>query len=175
MTPDVQKNMVELSPAAMYWAAAVGFERSCACRHRFSKMPNQILPSAAANAQGAQAELAVARTLGLSWNGAVYWRESDWKNHRDWWDVSEHVEVRSTTHRRGHLILKSWDKDDRPYVFVVADKNRFDVVGWIYGRDGKAEKYRTDPPYEFTYVNYWVPQRDLRPIEELRSVIGRQA
>jgi hypothetical protein len=80
---------------------------------------------------GACAEMAVAKHLGAYWEGVVD-RPETLRG-----DVGT-VQVRSTTHRGGSLILHDRDKDDAMFYLVVASPPEFAIVGWIVGRDGKV-------------------------------------
>jgi len=78
------------------------------------------------------------------------------------------VQVRTTTHRDGCLILRPRDVvADVPFVLVrELDPLHYDVVGWIMAHDGKAvgawgAKGKNRPPC------WWVEGEDLKPIESL--------
>lgn len=90
------------------------------------------------------------------------------------------IEVRSTEHRRGALILHPADPDDRPFVLVIVlgfervarevmgrrlavIQGRFDVVGWVMGGLGKRDEWWADP--QGGRPAWFVPQSALNPID----------
>src|SRR5262245_42023430 len=80
---------------------------------------------------GACAELAVAKFLHSYWFAGI--------NCFGEPDVWPNVEVRYTFKKDGGLFVRQRDKDDRPYVLVRGAIPRFEIVGWIMGRDAKQE------------------------------------
>jgi hypothetical protein len=118
--------------------------------------------------QGAEAELAVAKALKLPWDGSFLELDSwyDWRETGH--DVSG-LEVRSTHHRRGSLILHSKDKDDSPFILVItADRPFYNLVGWNFGREGKLDKYWRDVGYGRPC--YYLPQNSLLPMDSLSKL-----
>lgn len=111
----------------------------------------------------AHTELALAKSRNCFWNGA----------HGDYdaADVGDFYEVRGTMHRNGRLRLHDTDKDDKPYVharlrYEIAEKRCYvDLVGWMYGYEGKRREFWTDPqPGRFAY---FVPDQKLHDMTEL--------
>jgi hypothetical protein len=57
-------------------------------------------------------------------------------------DVGEDIEVRSTEHLNGSLIVRDNDDPARRYVLVVCDPMRgFAVRGWIYGYEATKDEW----------------------------------
>jgi hypothetical protein len=57
-------------------------------------------------------------------------------------DVGEDIEVRSTEHLNGSLIIRDNDDPARRYVLVVVDPMRgFAVRGWIYGYEATKDEW----------------------------------
>lgn len=118
--------------------------------------------------QGTLAELAVSRALSLPWDGK--WLPiSTW----DTWklegnDVGK-LEVRSTDRANGRLILHPSDKDFSPYLLVTSENHpNYKLVGWVYGKDGKLDRYwRENVPRPC----YMVPQENLRSIDDLLEML----
>lgn len=118
--------------------------------------------------QGALAELAVSRALSLPWDGKwlpiPVW--DTWKIEGN--DVGK-LEIRSTDRADGRLILHPSDKDFSPYVLVTSSTDhKYKLVGWVYGKDGKDNKYWRD---NVPRPCYMVPQANLRSIDELLEII----
>lgn len=112
-----------------------------------------------------QGEMATAKYLNLFWSGTVGLYGSV--------DVGGESGVETRTRRKHwhQLILHPDDKDDRPHVLVSAhNPPTFQLVGWIYGGDGKLQKFWSDPAGG--RPAFFVPQEELRPIDELKAIIG---
>ena len=78
-------------------------------------------------------------------------------------DLGNGIEIRSTERPNGCLLLHDTCKDDTPYVLAVINQLTITLVGWIYARDGKRpELWREGDP-----ACYYVPQSELRPMEDL--------
>jgi hypothetical protein len=98
--------------------------------------------------QGAAAELAVARMTNryptsLMGRGAVA-------------DVGLGLQVRSTRHNEGRLVVHRQDPADQSYCLVVAiSESLFDVRGFVRGVDARVDEFwraKANPP------GWWVPQ-----------------
>jgi hypothetical protein len=74
-------------------------------------------------------------------------------------DVGDIVEVRSTDLENGRLIVKPNDKDDAPFVLILADMEglRFYFAGWMLGR--AAKEWPTE--YRYGHSAHYVPQSAL--------------
>lgn len=104
-------------------------------------------------------EMAVAKGLNLYWSGSV----GDYKAV----DVGGIVEVRTRTQNWHSLIVHPGDHDWAPYVLVDASTQpNFRIAGWIYGADGKDEKYWADPSKK-NRPAFFIKQEYLRPMDEL--------
>lgn len=111
-------------------------------------------------------EMAVAKFLNLYWSGSV----GDYGAV----DVGGLVEVRTRTKDWHSLIIHPEDRDWAPYVLVDSSMTpQFRIVGWIYGCDGKQEKYWSDPAKANRHA-YFVTQEDLRDVSELKSLLRNQ-
>jgi hypothetical protein len=116
--------------------------------------------------RGCLGEMAVAKHLGLPWNGNL----GNYRAH----DVGPY-EVRTAQpglHRR--LILHDRDHDDRPYIHVISDHaGRYHLIGWLYGREGKRREWWIDPSRAGRHA-YFVPNASLRPMNTLPHVTAVQ-
>ncbi len=112
--------------------------------------------------KAAGAELAVAKLLGLYWDGSV----DTFKSQSD---IPDHdIEVRLSLTVPPHLIVRPHDPADRRYVLVKSrwvhgEQPRYSILGWKWGYDAKQEKFLTDmnngrPPA------YFLPVKDLHPM-----------
>jgi len=99
--------------------------------------------------EGALGEMAVAKQQGLYWAGKGAFRGDD----------AGCIQVRSTTHDKGRLILHREDADHDIFYLVTGICGKYMVRGWIIGHEGKQEKYWTDP--DTGRPAFFVPQEDL--------------
>lgn len=114
------------------------------------------------------AELVVAKSLGL------YWHALSNRIH-GLADLAGAIEVRCTALENGRLIVTERDSDASPFVLVVGRAPKLKIMGWMFGRDAKQRNWqhrgdgrqenRVTPPY-------FVPQAALRPMDELRELLG---
>jgi hypothetical protein len=116
------------------------------------------------NKEGAVYEYAASLALNVPWDGA-FKPIKEWDSWKHIGTDIKGIEVRGTKYYTGQLLIQKWDKDGIPYVLVISNgRYKFRLVGWIYAKDGKQEKYwnRNMPRPCFM-----VPQRDLKNIESL--------
>lgn len=85
--------------------------------------------SVEADTNGALAEVAFAKWLGVHWDASI-------NTFKEIPDV-EGWEVRATKHRFGKLIIRSRDRMERRYALVVVMADRCIIPGWIYGHEAK--------------------------------------
>lgn len=84
------------------------------------------------------------------------------------------LQVRHTRIPSGQLIVRDKDKDSDIFVLVTGESGRYEVRGWMEGREAKSEKYLRRPEQlpgiaARGIPAYFVPQSDLRPLSEIRS------
>lgn len=146
MTVKIQLGLPQLRIAAM-----VGVERNLEslCRRSPDTIPTP--DPWKAHIEGAAAEAAVGKALGIFWGGDVNTFKAP--------DL-EGWQVRATDRPGGCLIVRPKDRDGDRFILVIVSIPVFDVVGWIYGREAKRPEWFRDsgPPAWF------VPQGALRPI-----------
>jgi hypothetical protein len=89
--------------------------------------------------EGAGGEMAVAKALGLYWSGALgVLRAPDLSGY------ARRIEVRTTAVPTGHLLLHPRDPDNAICILVVGSTPRFELKGWILGKDGKLKVYEKE-------------------------------
>jgi hypothetical protein len=113
---------------------------------------------------GAVAEWAVSKWLGVRWDPTI---GIGWAGEVE--GDALNVEVRSTIIENGCLIAHDYSFDDRPYLLVLAHRAPvFVLAGWLPGSECKDRRFwRANAPRPA----YFVPQRELRPVEELRGAL----
>jgi hypothetical protein len=159
---------IKLTAAQLIIAANVGVMR------RASNAVKQIQPRyGASNGAGSwemdivacQAEFAVAKYCNLFWDGAV--------NNFSARDVGGLVDVRSRTKSHYQLILHPADPDNVPFVLVFGAPPIFELSGWLFARDGKIDKFWSDPAGG--RPAFFVPKDVLRPMPELLQWLSTQS
>ena len=75
------------------------------------------------------------------------------------------VEVRSTRHADGHLIVRDNDAPDRRYLLAIVGDESVRLAGWIVGMEAKRDEWRR-ASQRSTRPAWWVPQGELRPMGE---------
>lgn len=101
--------------------------------------------------EGCLGEMALAKHLNVFWSGKGGFRAPD---------VGE-LEVRTTRHENGRLILHPADSDDATFYLLTGVNGTYDVRGHILGRDGKREEFWADPTGQGRGA-FFVPQSHLR-------------
>jgi hypothetical protein len=109
--------------------------------------------------EGACGEMAVAKYFERYWSGSI--------GRVDTGDVGD-FEVRTRPRSDSDLILYRKDKDDSRYFLVTGNAPDFEIVGWIYARDGKRDEWWREPP-RCRSAAYFVPQSALHPLERKDS------
>lgn len=105
------------------------------------------------NIIGAIGQRALNEYLGIPWKPMVdvYTRIPD---------VGK-MEARTRTENHYALLVRPDDSDDRPYALIIGLIYRFKVVGWMYGRDCKQERWLCR--HGGGEPAYFVPQIELNP------------
>jgi hypothetical protein len=108
--------------------------------------------------EGALGEMAAAKSLNIYWDGSVNTFKAD--------DLAG-IQVRTRSQESYELIVRPSDSDNAAYVLVTGKYGKYDVRGWIRGKDAKREEWLANhgsrPPA------YFVPHQALKPIEELKK------
>lgn len=116
------------------------------------------------NFEGAAGEMATAKALNVYWEPIVGNPAAP--------DVGK-FEVRTNMSRKHEdLCLRPHDKDDRAYISVLSFLPYFDVIGWVWGREGKDQKWLRDGSPDRAQC-FYVPRKFLRDMEELPAPKGR--
>ena len=96
----------------------------------------------------------------------------DWSYDPTRHDLTNGVEVRSTQHIKGHLILELADKFAPHILAIVHPVSKVVVLqGWINLIDGLQPKYYREPPIVRT-ASYWIPQSDLCDMKLLKAKLA---
>lgn len=146
---------VELTTAELVQAAIVGVYRQ-ATNLRDGRRDAHGAPTGpmawGVHVEGAAAEAAVAKAMGVWWSGALgALRAPD----------AGRAQVRSTTREDGCLIVHPGDDADAPFVLLVGCAPRWRVAGWLAGAECKRPEWWRDPTGQGRFA-FFVPQRALR-------------
>lgn len=110
--------------------------------------------------EGAGGELAFAKWADRFWSGAIGNLKAD--------DVGT-TQVRTAMAHHKRLILHRTDPDGRKFVFVTGVMPRFMIRGWTWARDGKQERFWSDP--KGGRPAFFVPTNLLRPMPERNKLM----
>lgn len=151
------KMKVSLSVAEMRISAQVGIER---CLHvieagRANMYGEQDDKFWQRHVEGAMGEMALAKFTNMYWNGTIG------SVHLP--DVGD-LEVRTTEHKDGCLIMHPKDKNKAKFVLAIGVRGKYEMVGWIFGHEGKKQEFVRDP--NDRVAAYFVPQKALRKFDE---------
>lgn len=106
---------------------------------------------------GAAGECAVAAMLGVDWKPAVE-PDTGIGDVNGW-------QVKTTPHVGGHLLLHREYADLDRFVLVVGSMPWFEVMGWVYGYEGKQSQWWRR--LQAGRPCYCCPQRRLNPTREM--------
>ena len=110
------------------------------------------------NAEAVAAEMAVAQYFGLrNFKPTI----NTFKNEPD---VGTRLEVKWTKYTNGSLIINKTDRQQDVAVLVTGRSPVYQIAGWI-----PIAMARQPIFHHRLQDNYWVTQRDLFPIDDLRS------
>ena len=151
--------IVELTKVEMFVASQAG------CMRRINSICNSLpepygTPDRSLfdnDVDSCGAEMAVAKAFGVYWNTFPV-------DFRDLPGDVANVEVRSTKHLNGHLIVHDRDKDDRPFVLVRGTMPKYELAGWIMGKDAKQSCWIRKARKGHAY---FVPADQLREMKAL--------
>ena len=106
--------------------------------------------------EGSCGEMVVSQYLNLYWDGNIGSLRAN--------DVG-HMEVRTRSKHHYDLIIHPDDKDEAKYILVTGINGSYQIHGWIYGKEGKQQKYWSDPAKG--RPAYFVPKTELRSLETI--------
>jgi hypothetical protein len=143
---------IRLSLAEMQIAAQVGIQR------QIQNLKNGAVPAYGAgnkndwqlHIEGALGEMALAKHLGIYWDGKGTMRAPD---------VGD-VDVRTRSKHTYDLIVHDRDDDGRFIYLLTGGNGEYRFHGGIYARDAKHERYWKDPAGG--RPAYFVPQSHLQ-------------
>jgi len=118
-------------------------------------------PSWTDHVEGALAEQAVAKFLGVYWAGA---------GKRGDTDIGGNIEVRWTSRPEGRLILRQSDKELSYYVLVTGFNGAYGIAGWIQMKDAIHNEWWTQANNDRPGA-WFVPQTSLHHPEELKLTL----
>lgn len=146
---------VKLTWIELTIAAVVGIARRItSIQGRWNKFKHCEKSDWATDIDGAAAEMAVAKALGLYWDCSNRsFKRADL--------AGALLHVRSTNHPDGHLIVRKNDENGL-YVLVITDSPHYRIVGWISLDGAKEDRF-------WQGDSWWVPQGELNSISCLQK------
>lgn len=150
---------IKLTSMEMMIASSLGTARHMQSLTRTPRHEQPKDDSLNAHIFGAMGEMAAAKAMGIYPGFTV-------NTFGDAPDMGDDIQVR--TSKTNRLIVREHDNDDQKFVLVTGNAPEMDVIGWVYGREAKHDKWFTDngngrPPAWF------VPASELRPIGGIRA------
>ena len=118
-----------------------------------------LAKSIARDAEAIGAEMVVARYLGIADFEPTL---NSFKNFPDVEAGQYRIEVKHTSWRDGHLIVKPSDRDRDLAVLVVGESPNYTIIGWIPVSIAKTPRFKSDQSN-----SWWVSQINLRPMESI--------
>jgi hypothetical protein len=110
---------------------------------------------------GAAGEMAVASYMGLKEH---LYAEKEARRGSD--DLPGGIDVKTRSKLRYDLIVQRQSDPNKKFVLVTIENQQTLLHGWCYGHEAMDEKYWADPARG--RPAYFVPQQNLRPMENLR-------
>jgi hypothetical protein len=149
---------VTLSPHEMATAAWVGVRRQVEAKRKGLPDKHGFDGDGwGSHIEGAGGEMALAKALGVYWDGGVNTFKRD--------DLPG-IQVRTRSRHDYELLVRSADSGDEVFVLVTGQMPEYRIHGWIRGADAKRaewEKCHGGRPPAF-----FVPQGELKPMSTLR-------
>ncbi len=109
--------------------------------------------------EGACGEKAFAKFYGIYWSGAIGDLKAD--------DVG-YFQVRTNSRNNGDLILHYNDADDRIFVLLTGLAPTYTVRGWLWGGEGKDDRWWRESAPGKGRAAFFVPQAALKPVAQLK-------
>tara|TARA_Y100000310_G_scaffold258015_1_gene266253 strand:- start:635 stop:1243 length:609 start_codon:yes stop_codon:yes gene_type:complete len=87
-------------------------------------------------------------------------------------DLGGFIEIKASVYSSGHLVIPPKDPSPAPYILMIGPRlgeNRYPkyrAAGWIGWRKEKASERWWRTPPKSKPAGWWIPQSDLRPMEE---------
>ena len=108
---------------------------------------------------GAGGELAVIRAFKLP-------NKLDVNTFKTKADIGKKWEVRTGINKGGYLIIRKKDNPELIYILVNnMSPTKFSIIGWMQGKEAMQNKYIRDD------YSWFVPAKDLHPMEEIPSLV----
>jgi len=153
---------VRLDWHEVFHAASCGVLREIQARKNGKRTRFESRDSWGTNIEGACAELAVSRLIGCYWHAIV-------ADPNGLPGDAGPLQIRSTPHDDGHLVVYDTDPDQAIFVLVIGTVPVFVVRGWMQGSMAKRSQWWRP---EGKAPAYWIPQSELRPMSQIKHFPG---
>lgn len=107
--------------------------------------------------EGACGEMAVAKALGVYWNGSIDSFQAD--------DLPG-MQIKTRSRHDYELLVRPGDNDESVFVLVTGQCPEYEIRGWIKGGDAKRQEWLRD--YGGRPPAYFVPHDSLLSADQLK-------
>jgi len=150
--------VVTLTMAELFQAAMAGcVRRITSIKKGLNANVHASTSDWATDINGAGAEMAYAKHMGLFWDAGVNTFKAP--------DVGV-VQIRSTVHKNGNLLFRPNDSISEQFILIITDAPRYTIVGWTLGEDAKVDEFYRAGERGMSGA-WWVPQNRLIPFVEI--------
>jgi hypothetical protein len=160
----MNKIIINLTSDEITQGASVAIRRRITCMFaKNKKAPHFISQDGSewsTEIEGCCAEIAVAKYLGVYWNGGVFDKKTSESDVRS---DTRPRQVRHTVHGHGHLIIYPEDNPEHNIILVTGRCPEYIICGWIPVKYGMIDKFWKEPP-KINCASWWIPQSELLPI-----------
>lgn len=150
---------VVLTPYEVDMAGKVGFNRHAKQLERGRSTSRWREDAWSIDIEGACAELAYAKLMGVYWDGSV-------DTFKSQGDVGN-IEVRSARRETDSLIIRPNDDPYSVYVLMIGTIPNFKCAGGLVGMDARKDEFLRGARDKGRPEAWFVPQEELKDIGEL--------
>jgi len=149
---------VEISELEYKWASYAGILRNEDSIQKGRRHAYGLTNYTDENVVGAVGEFIASLVIGVPWRGPGTFQGED---------LVGGYQVRASKRLNADLTIRPKDPNDAIYILVVGGPLKWQVPGWILGKDGKQKEFWDDPTYSGRPSAYFVPQLALKSIKDL--------
>ena len=144
--------VISITPAEYMYIGLAATMRRVSALKKNRKPEHKITPDREwqSDIEGMVGEFVLAKALGRFWTPTVGHLDSDIGDVGSW-------QVRTTAWKNGSLIVNKKDHDGHKFVLITGENEvgyDWNVRGWMYGEDAKADKYWEEQRSDFCCADH---------------------